>query len=100
MNTQEKKEVLVQAVEEIARKEAAYWEGNPKMQETFQNCYVSTAKTTTKFLESGEAYVFTGDIAAMWLRDSSAQVVHYLLAFVQHVPDRSRTCGLPLRSRG
>ena len=48
------------------------------MQETFRNCYVSTAKTTTKFLESGEAYVFTGDIAAMWLRDSSAQVVHYL----------------------
>ena len=78
MNTQEKKEALVQAVEEIAKKEAAYWEGNPKMQETFQNCYVSTAKTTTKFLESGEAYVFTGDIAAMWLRDSSAQVVHYL----------------------
>ena len=76
MNTQEKKEALVQAVEEIAKKEAAYWEGNPKMQETFQNCYVSTAKTTTKFLESGEAYVFTGDIAAMWLRDSSAQVVH------------------------
>lgn len=61
MNTQEKKEALVQAVEEIAGKEAAYWEGNPKMQETFQNCYVSTAKTTTKFLESGEAYVFTGD---------------------------------------
>ena len=68
MNTREKKEALVQAVEEIAGKEAAYWEGNPKMQETFQNCYVSTAKTTTKFLESGEAYVFTGDIAAMWLR--------------------------------
>ena len=40
MNTQEKKEALVQAVEEIAGKEAAYWEGNPKMQETFQNCYV------------------------------------------------------------
>ena len=55
MNTQEKKEALVQAVEEIAGKEAAYWEGNPKMQETFQNCYVSTAKTTTKFLESGES---------------------------------------------
>ena len=32
MNTQEKKEALVQAVEEIAGKEAAYWEGNPKMQ--------------------------------------------------------------------
>lgn len=27
MNTQEKKEALVQAVEEIAGKEAAYWEG-------------------------------------------------------------------------
>ena len=48
MNTQEKKEALVQAIEEIAGKEAAYWEGNPKMQETFRNCYVSTAKTTTK----------------------------------------------------
>ena len=42
MNTQEKKEALVQAVEEIAGKEAAYWEGNPKMQETFQNCYRRT----------------------------------------------------------
>ena len=30
MNTQEKKEALVQAVEEIAGKEAAYWEGKPR----------------------------------------------------------------------
>lgn len=85
MNVQEKKQALIEAVEEIAKKESAYWEGNEKMQRTFQNCYVSTAKTTTKFLESGEAYVFTGDIAAMWLRDSSAQVVHYL-PFLKEYP--------------
>ena len=52
MNTQEKKEALVQAVEEIAGKEAAYWEGNPKMQETFRNCYVSTAKPRQNFLRA------------------------------------------------
>ena len=85
MNLQEKQQVLVQAVEEIAEREGAYWKDNEKMRRTFENCYVSTAKTTTKFLEGGEAYVFTGDISAMWLRDSSAQVVHYL-PFLKEYP--------------
>lgn len=85
MTVQEKQKALVQAVEEIAKKEGAYWEKDEKMRRTFENCYVSTAKTTTKFLEGGEAYVFTGDISAMWLRDSSAQVVHYL-PFLKEYP--------------
>lgn len=85
MNLQEKHQALIQAVEEIAQKESAYWKGNDKLRRTFENCYVSTAKTTTKFLDGGEAYVFTGDIAAMWLRDSSAQVVHYL-PFLKEYP--------------
>lgn len=84
MNVQEKQQALIAAVEEIAKKEGAYWD-DEHMRRTFENCYVSTAKTTTKFLENGEAYVFTGDIAAMWLRDSSAQVVHYL-PFLKEYP--------------
>lgn len=84
MNVQEKQQALIEAVEEIAKKEGAYWE-DEHIRRTFEKCYVSTAKTTTKFLENGEAYVFTGDIAAMWLRDSSAQVVHYL-PFLKEYP--------------
>ncbi|QHQ63498.1 glycoside hydrolase family 125 protein [Anaerocolumna sedimenticola] len=78
MNLEEKKLKLNQAVEEIAEKIAVQFKDNKKLYQTFKNCFVSTAKTTTKFLDNGEAFVFTGDIAAMWLRDSSAQVVHYL----------------------
>lgn len=84
MNVQEKQQAVIAVVEEIAKKEGAYWD-DEHMRRTFENCYVSTAKTTTKFLENGEAYVFTGDIAAMWLRDSSAQVVHYL-PFLKEYP--------------
>ena len=44
----------------------------------FRRCYANTLETTTEFLEDGTTYVFTGDIPAMWLRDSSAQVRHYI----------------------
>lgn len=78
MNLEEKQLQLNKAVEEISRKIADKFIDNNKLYQTFLNCYESTAKTTTKFLEDDEAFVFTGDIEAMWLRDSSAQVVHYL----------------------
>ena len=44
----------------------------------FTNCYPNTLATTTKPGQNGRYFVFTGDIPAMWLRDSSAQVRHYL----------------------
>ena len=40
--------------------------------------FVSTADTTTKLLEMEKRMYLHSDIEAMWLRDSSAQVVHYL----------------------
>lgn len=52
--------------------------GNPKLLENFKNCFVSTIETTVKRLPDGDSFVITGDIPAMWLRDSSAQVRHYL----------------------
>ena len=43
----------------------------------FMNCYPNTLSTTTR-ISGDDVFVFTGDIPAMWLRDSSAQVRHYL----------------------
>lgn len=63
-------------------------------EEMFQKCFVSTADTTTKLLENGETYVFTGDIEAMWLRDSSAQVVHYLPFAKEFLQIRHMIAGL------
>lgn len=47
----------------------------------FENCFPNTLDTTVDFeIMNGEpdTYVITGDIDAMWLRDSSAQVFPYL----------------------
>lgn len=44
----------------------------------FRNCFLNTYETTMKEDERG-TYVITGDIPAMWLRDSAAQVRPYLL---------------------
>ncbi|MFB9331146.1 glycoside hydrolase family 125 protein [Paenibacillus aurantiacus] len=50
----------------------------PKLLELYANCFPNTLQTTTKLLDDGTSFVFTGDIPAMWLRDSSAQVRQYL----------------------
>jgi len=55
--------------------------GNKEIGWLFENCFPNTLDTTVDFqLESGkpDTYVITGDIDAMWLRDSSAQVWPYL----------------------
>lgn len=57
---------------------SSYLQNNPKLYMLFKNCFYCTLNTTTEFLSDGSAFVFTGDIPAMWLRDSSAQVRHYI----------------------
>ncbi|MBO0789623.1 MAG: glycoside hydrolase family 125 protein, partial [Ktedonobacteraceae bacterium] len=44
----------------------------------FAQCYPNTLETTVSLLEDGGTFVVTGDIPAMWLRDSSAQVNPYI----------------------
>jgi meiotically up-regulated gene 157 (Mug157) protein len=47
----------------------------------FNNCFPNTLDTTVTYTEKDgnpDTYVITGDIDAMWLRDSSAQVYPYL----------------------
>lgn len=50
----------------------------PKIVKIFQNCYLNTLDTTVKSMDDGTTYVITGDIPAMWLRDSTAQLRPFL----------------------
>ena len=54
---------------------------DPVLAELFTNCFPNTLDTTVQpglFEGKPDTVVITGDIAAMWLRDSSAQVWPYL----------------------
>ena len=53
-------------------------EGNPKLQQLYKNCFLSTWNTALQKCDDGTYFVLTGDIPAMWLRDSAAQVTHYI----------------------
>lgn len=54
---------------------------DPKLAWMFENCFPNTLDTTVSFgTKNGkpDTFVITGDINAMWLRDSSAQIWPYL----------------------
>ena len=54
---------------------------NPRLAWMFENCFPNTLDTTVHFrIRDGkpDTFVYTGDIHAMWLRDSGAQVWPYI----------------------
>ena len=55
---------------------------NPRLAWMFANCFPNTLDTTVHFGEdedgNPDTFVYTGDIHAMWLRDSGAQVWPYI----------------------
>ncbi|PWK28623.1 hypothetical protein LV89_00827 [Arcicella aurantiaca] len=54
---------------------------DPELAWLFENCFPNTLDTTVNFKMKGDrpdTFVITGDIHAMWLRDSTAQVTPYL----------------------
>ncbi|WP_225563060.1 glycoside hydrolase family 125 protein [Rhodanobacter sp. DHG33] len=64
---------------EIARVQAKI--GDPELAWLFGNCYPNTLDTTVHIgtlRGKPDTFIVTGDIDAMWLRDSSAQVWPYL----------------------
>ena len=55
---------------------------NPNLRWMFRNCFPNTLDTTVHYSEDEDGvprtFVYTGDIPAMWLRDSGAQVWPYI----------------------
>jgi meiotically up-regulated gene 157 (Mug157) protein len=76
----EKRKFTSEAVEkEILRVTSAI--ADPEVAWIFQACYPNTLDTTVHFSDANgkpDTYIITGDINAMWLRDSSAQVQGYI----------------------
>lgn len=73
--TWKKLDKIPKAVNEEVERVARQLTGRPKLQRMFKKCFVNTLETTTEMLSDGTTHVITGDIPAMWLRDSSAQVI-------------------------
>lgn len=51
---------------------------DPKIGRMFETCYTNTITATVKRMADGTVHVITGDIPAMWLRDSAAQIKPYM----------------------
>lgn len=71
-----KSKAIDQAIKEFKTKVK-----DPEFGWLFENCFPNTLDTTVTFKMNGtrpDTYVITGDIDAMWLRDSSAQVWPYI----------------------
>ena len=76
---------------EIARVSALI--RDPELAWMFSNCFPNTLDTTV-FLNGDDAFVITGDIDALWLRDSSAQLRPYLHLAREDADLRALYCGL------
>ncbi|HFI0369770.1 TPA: glycoside hydrolase family 125 protein [Streptococcus suis] len=68
------KEIIENWLTGIQKKTADH----PSWGSVFERCYTDTLDRTISQLEDGTTFVLTGDIPAMWLRDSTAQVKPYL----------------------
>lgn len=66
----------------------------PNIAKLFRNCYPNTIETTMQILSDGSIFVITGDIPAMWLRDSSAQVRHYIPIAKKDIQVRNLIAGV------
>ena len=76
----DKRQFTSEAVEKAIRETKAQLK-DPKLAWMFENCFPNTLDTTCEHKKRDgkpDTFVITGDIHAMWLRDSSAQVFPYV----------------------
>lgn len=59
---------------------------DPIVAETFLRCLGNTLDTTVRPMPDRTNFVVTGDIPAMWLRDSTTQLLPYLVLMPESVP--------------
>lgn len=70
---------------------------DPELAWLFENCFPNTLDTTVNYTETDgkpDTFVITGDIHAMWLRDSSAQVWPYVPLAANDEPLRKLIAGV------
>ena len=65
--------------------------------ENFNAAFANTLTTTVKKQKDGSTFLLTGDIPAMWLRDSTAQVRPYLVIAKEDPELTEMICGLVQR---
>ena len=75
---------------------------NPRLRWMFVNCFPNTLDTTVDYTEDDgqgnpDTFVYTGDIHAMWLRDSGAQVFPYVRLAAQDAHLRRMLAGVVRR---
>ena len=68
-------EILLKKADELEEKMKKIF---PSLAPLAKQCFLNTIETTTEELPDGGYFVITGDIPAMWLRDSAAQLKPYL----------------------
>ncbi|MGN1316103.1 MAG: glycoside hydrolase family 125 protein [Acutalibacteraceae bacterium] len=67
--------VLLRKADEITEKLKIKY---PELAPFFKGCFLNTMETTVTRLDDGGYFVITGDIPAMWLRDSASQLTQYI----------------------
>lgn len=85
MNLMKIPQILIEYANELEKKTA---ERFPKLAPLAKQCYLNTIETTIKECDNGDYFVITGDIPALWLRDSSAQ----LRPYVKHCNSSQELC--------
>ncbi|PPQ49011.1 metal-independent alpha-mannosidase [Paenibacillus peoriae] len=69
---------LPQAVQDVLKEAEQALAHRQKLLKLFKNCFPNSLETTTKIMDDGTTFLITGDIPALWLRDSVEQVIHYV----------------------
>ncbi len=77
--------ILFEKAEELEKKMKQVF---PALAPLAKQCFLNTIETTTQELPDGGYFVITGDIPAMWLRDSAAQLKPY----IKYASEDERLC--------
>ena len=82
----------------VARVRATLSDSHPQIAAIFEGCFRNSLDTSVTLEPDGTTFVATGDIPAMWLRDSAAQVRPYIPLAAEDEAIRAMLKGLIKRT--